>query len=334
MVVAARNCNSTIGSLPTRGLFGHCLLVALLVWISIPNKALAASEAHVVVPDILALPGEEVFVEACLYRDGLMSLVKPGIQGELLRVLDQDGNLLRSLLTGPSGSVRIRYKTEDPGRYPFTVHLAENPRFHAVPSTGSVMVRSAALPLFFVLIEGGLMAHTPLTLLGDNLKQAAPFRNSPEKLQQIALCRTIVYLSLLSRSHTQQVRLWLENGMYPHSALFLLELPLTAGLSEDSVPDLVQMLSLWKDRAQPAYLVTGKAAYAESAGQEGVHVFLLTEEDEPDISPTENKDHGNRISFVQEWAEIPEPCNKTPKNDQRPEQEGEIEDEEPQRSYQ
>ncbi len=314
MVVAARNRNNTIGALPRRGLFGNCLLAALLVWISIPNKALAASEAHVVVPDILALPGEEVFVEACLYRGGLMSLIKPGIQGELLRVFDQDGKLLQSLLTGPSGSVRIRYKTEGPGIYPFTVHLAENPRFHAVPSTGSVMVRSAALPLFFVLIEGGLMAQTPLTLLGKNLKQAAPFPDSLEKLQQIALCRTIVYLSLLSKSHTQQVRLWLENGKYPNSALLFLELPLTAGLSEDSVPDLTQMLSLWKDRAQPVYFVTGMAAYAESAVQEGAHVFLLTGEDEPDISPTENNDSGNRISYVQKWAEIPEPCNKKTRN--------------------
>ncbi len=288
-------------------------MAALCLLAAVPSIR-ADSSAVVVVPDRLCLPGEEIHIEATLYRSGLLGLFKGGIQGELLRFIDPEGNPLRNLLTDPSGSARIRTTAGPAGRYPITVHLADNPRYSADPATGNLFVQEKKMPLFFVSVEGGLMPPISTPLLPRNPEKIGSEPGSAEALSEVAVCHMPVYLTQGARPSSHQTRSWLEEKGYPSGPIYFLDRPLMAGiLSEAPPPETDVLESLWKERSVPAHLLTRDSSLAEAAADKGMRVMLLTPETStsgPSIQEddTWEKGHEESIISVREWAEIPKIC--------------------------
>ena len=233
------------------------LLTAALCLLTAVPSIRADSSAVLVVPDKLCFPGDEIHIEATLYRSGLLGLFKGGIQGELLRFVDPEGNPLRDLLTDPSGSARIRYTAGPAGRYPITVHLTDNPRYSADPATGNLFVQEKKKPLFFVSVEAGLMPPISTPLLRRDPEKIASEPGSAEALSEIAACRMPVYLTQGARPSSHQTRSWLEEKGYPLGPICFMDRPLMAGiLSEAPPPETGVLESLWKERSVPAHLLT------------------------------------------------------------------------------
>jgi hypothetical protein len=278
----------------------------------------------VVVNDRLCFPGEEIHLEATLYRSGLLGLFKGGIQGELLRFIDPDGNPLRDLLTDPSGSARVRYTAGAAGRYPISVHLTDNPRYSADPATGNLFVRDRKMPLFFVSVEAGLMPPTSSPLLRRDPEKIAPEPGSAEALSEVAACRMPVYLTQGARPSSHQTRSWLEEKGYPPGPVYFLDRPLMAGiLSEAPPPETGVLESLWRERSVPAHLLTRDPGLASAAADKGIRVILLEPEDTtsaPSLGEEEEEEEDEQgekgqeesIVSVHEWTAIPTicPCNK------------------------
>ena len=295
------------------------LLTAALCLLTAVPSIRADSPAVVVVPDRLCFPSDEIHIEATLYRTGLLGLFKGGIQGELLRFVDPEGNPLRDLLTDPSGSARIRYTAGPVGRYPITVRLTDNPRYSADPATGNLFVHEKNKPLFFVSVEAGLMPPISTPLLRRNPKKIASDPGSAEALSEIAACRMPVYLTQEARPSSHQTRSWLEEKGYPLGPICFLDRPLMAGiLSEAPPPETGVLESIWKERSVPAHLLTRDPILAKAAAAKGIRVLLLTPETStsgPSIQEEEEtgeKGQEENIISVQEWAAIPTicPCEK------------------------
>jgi len=297
------------------------LLTAALCLLTAVPSLRADSPAVVVVTDRLCFPGDEIHMEATLYRSGLLGLFKGGIQGELLRFIDPEGKPLRDLLTDPSGSARIRYKAGPAGRYPITVHLTENPRYSADPATGNLFVREKNTPLFFVSVETGLMPPISTPLLWRNPEKIASEPGSAESLSEIASCHMPVYLTQGARPSSHQTRSWLEEKGYPPGPIYFMDRPLMAGiLSEAPPPETGVLESLWKERSVPAHLLTRDPSLAKAAADKGIRVLLLEPESSTNgPSPREEKketkgEQGQEevIISVHDWATIPTicPCKK------------------------
>jgi hypothetical protein len=291
--------------------FDALLTVALLLFTAVPSSR-AEGSATVVVPDRLCLPGEEIYIEATLYRGGLLGFLQRGIQGELLHFFDPQGKPLRALLTDPSGTARIQYKAGTPGRYPITVRLSENPRHSADPSTGNIFVQEKRRPLIFVAVEEGLMPPRSTPLLPQDPQKVEAQPGSVKALSEMAPCHVLVYLTQWPRPSSHQIRSWLENKGYPLGPICFLDYPLLGGIvSEAPAPETDLLESLWKERSIPAHLVTRDGRLAEAAAAKGIRVLLFTAETSTSGTPLKEEDkHGeNRqedsITSVHEWAEIP-----------------------------
>jgi hypothetical protein len=285
-------------------------MVLCLVAVVPPRPAEAS--ATVVVSDTLCLPGEEIYIEATLYRGGLLGFLQGGIQGELLRFFDPQGNPLRALLTDPSGTARIRYKAGTPGRYPVTVRLAENPRHSANPSTGNVFVQEKGLPLLFVTVEEGLMPSSSAPILPKDPLKVDAQPGSVKALSEMAPCHMPVYLTQWPKPSSHQIRTWLEKRGYPLGPICFLDRPLLGGIvSEAPAPETDLLESLWKERSIPAHLVTRDGRLAEAAAAKGIRVLLLAAESPTSGPPLQEEDkkkeneQEDNIVSVQEWAEIP-----------------------------
>ena len=286
---------------------GLILGMAILFFFMSPTT-LFASETRLVVPDILCLPGDNILVEAYLFRVGIMGLFRPQIQGELLRFSDANGKLIRERLTDPSGMARIRYKAGKPGHMSFTVQLSDNPRYSAEPCTGTVFVRSGKHPLFFVLVEGGLIEQEPSPALWKDPTKSKPFPGSVEKTRKIKTHSTLVYLTPLPMAQSGKMRVWLKNNEYPLAPLLFLNQPISEELHKGEVKDTARLESLWTDRARPACLATGNRLFAESAAEKGFTTYLLDPEKEPGPGPGEESPQNHEIILVQGWEEIPSSC--------------------------
>ena len=297
------------------------LLTAALCLLTAVPSIRADSPAVMVVPDRLCFPGDEIHIEATLYRTGLLGLFKGGIQGELLRFIGPEGNPLRDLLTDPSGSARIRYTAGPAGRYPITVHLTDNPRYSADPATGNLFVQEKKKPLFFVSLEAGLMPPISTPLLRRDPEKIASEPGSAEALSEIAACRMLVYLTQEARPWSHRTRSWLEKKGYPLGPICFMDRPLMAGiLSEAPPPETGVLESLWKERSVPAHLLTRDPSLAREASDKGIRVLLLepkspTNEPSPEEEKKETKGQQGQdevIVSVHDWAAIPTicPCKK------------------------
>jgi len=296
------------------------LLTAALCLLTVVPSIRADSPAVVVVPDRLSFPGEEIHMEATLYRSGLPGLFKGGIQGELLSFMGPEGTPLRDLLTDPSGSARIRYTAGAAGRYPITVHLKDNPRYSADPATGNLFVREKKMPLFFVSVEAGLMPPVSSPLLRRDPEKTASEPGSAEALTKIAACRMPVYLTQATRPSSHRTRSWLEEKGYPPGPLYFLDLPLMAGILSEAPPPQTEVLeSLWKERSVPAHLLTRDPGLAKAAAEKGIQVLLLEpkdsttdpppgEEEEEEEDEQGEKEQEESIVSVHDWPEIPKIC--------------------------
>jgi hypothetical protein len=287
-------------------------LPVVLCLVAVVPASIAEASAVVVVPDKLCLPGEEIYIEATLYRRGILGFLQGGIQGELLRFFDPQGNPLRALLTDPSGTARIRYKAGAPGRYPVTVRLAENPRHSADPSTGNVFVREKGIPLLFVTVEEGLMPPTSAPILPKDPLKVDAQPGSVKALSEMAPCHMPVYLTQWPKPSCHQIRSWLENKGYPSGPICFVDRPFLGGIvSEAPAPETDLLESLWKERCIPAHLVTGDGRLAEAAAARGIRVLLLTAETSTSGAPLQEEDEKkeneqeDNITSIQEWAEIP-----------------------------
>lgn len=294
------------------------LLMAVLCLLTAVPSIRADTPAVLVVPDRLCFPGDEIHIEATLYRSGLLGLFKGGIQGELLRFIDPEGKPLRDLLTDPSGSARILYTAGSAGRYPITVQLTDNPRYSADPATGNLFVQEEEKPLFFLSVEAGLMPPISTPLLPRDPKRIESEPGSAEALSEIAACRMPVYLTQGARPSSHQTRSWLEEKGYPVGPIYFLDRPLMEGiLSEAPPPETGVLESLWKERSVPAHLLTRDPDLAKAAADKGIRVLLLEPKD-PTSDPSvqdgekeeENREKGQEenIVSVHEWAEIPKIC--------------------------
>ena len=281
----------------------------------------ADSTATVVVPDKLCFPGDEIYIEAILYRSGLLGFFRGGIQGELLRFFDPQGNSLRDLLTDTSGLARIRYKAGPPGRYPITARLIDNPRYSADPATGNLFVQQKGVPLFFVTVEAGLMPPSAAPFLPRDPRKVGAQPGSAEALSKVASCHMLVYLTQWPKPSSHQIRSWLEEKGYPLGPLYFLDRPSMARMMYEA-PGLETVLleSLWKERFVPAHLATRDRSLGEAAADKGIRVLLLTPETSASGTPLKEEEEEDKqggkgekgkdenIESVREWAAIPRIC--------------------------
>ncbi len=336
MVVKAQA--SRASTVPNHGIgpLYKILLLAFALTLFPAGVAHASSESRIVVTDKLCLPGEEVHVEAYLYRRGILAAFRPQIQGESLRFIHPDGALIGSFLTDPSGMARIPYKADHPGQTSFTVQLAENHRYEATPAQGTVFVRHRNKPLFFILVEGGLTGESPSPLFQRDLSKAAPFQGSVEGTKRIASHSTLVLLTSLSPLRKHEMKAWLSRHDYPAAPLFSMSRPKSVELlmSGEQGMDTRMLESLRKNPDQPACLVTGNRTFAEAASEKDFSVYLLRsspesgtdipgktdmdgkavekgtvkKEENPEDDPPASKEKREPFTSFQGWKEIPSEC--------------------------
>jgi hypothetical protein len=283
-------------------------MISLLLWgLGFPPLSCASTQAQIVVPDKLCLPGEEIFLEAYLCRTGLLGRLHPGVQGELLEFFDAQGKLLAAKLTDPTGYARLPHRAAGPGGFPVEVRLADNPRFRADPALGTVFVRNRTRPFFFTTVEQGLFEQGPSGLWGTPVKEGQPLPDSTENLKRIVSCTTLVYLTGVPRIRLNEVRRRLAVHAFPPAPILLLqtsvdpETPLAPTLTTDLFD------SLGPGKGAPAFLVTGNRGLASLAADRNLDVYLLGSEEEAG-SPGEKKDKSPRIQPVTGWREVPSPC--------------------------
>lgn len=292
------------------------LLTVALFLLVLPSSSRGDSAATVVVHDRLCFPGEEIHIEATLYGGGLLGFFQKGIQGELLRFFDPQGNSLRDLLTDPSGLARVRYKAGPPGRYPITVRLIDNPRYSADPGTGNLFVQQKGLPLFFVTVETGLMPPSSAPLLPRDPQKLGAEPGSAKALSEIAACHMVVYLTQWPKPSSNKIRSWLDDKGYPLGPIYFLDRPSMAGMMfEAPAPEADLLESLWKERSVTARLATRDRGLAEAAADKEIQVLLLTADTQTDPPPDEDEEEEEeeegreeRIVSVREWAAIPTIC--------------------------
>ena len=282
----------------------HAVIAALALAILAAPGAQAASKARIVVPDALCLAGEEVWVEAYLYREGLVGFFRPEVQGEVLRFADEHQILKASRLTDATGMARIRFQGRGKGHFVMRVSISENPRYAAEPATGSIFVREKDPALFFVLVEGAIVPAQPVSLLPISVEKAEPVSGSVERLRQIAVCATLVYLTQLPVSRWQQMRRWLDERECPPGALLTISGAAPA-LPVGSAPGLGKLEAL-KERDLPACLVTTNSSLSASAAKKGVQVYLLEEAGGESESGKVETEKG--VKRVRGWDQIPPGC--------------------------
>jgi hypothetical protein len=286
------------------------LLPLLFCPLCFPTVVPASSRAQIVVPDTLCLPGEEIFIGAYLERTGLLRIVRPGIQGELLEFFDADGRRLAALLTDASGYARMAYRAARPGLVSLEVRLAKTGRVHAEPASGRVFIRKKKHPLFFATVEDALSKKEESPgLFPRPLESAEPRVDSKEILERAAACSTLVYLTGFPRNRLNELRGWLTGHSFPEAPILLLESapdpnnPAGPTLSTDLFS------SLRNKKTDPAVLVTGNAGLASLAAKAQVEVYLL-EKKGPDDPPPEDQEGESGIRTVMDWKEISTPCGR------------------------
>jgi hypothetical protein len=283
-------------------------MIALTLWgLSFPPRSCASTQAQIVVPDRLCLPGEEVFIEATLCRTGLLGRLHPGVQGELLEFFDAQGTLLASRLTDPTGQARLPHRAAGLGCFPVEVRLADNPRFRADPALGTVFIRDRTRPFFFATVEQGLFEQGPLGPWGPAVQEGQPLSDSAESLKRIATCSTLVYLTGRPKIRLNEVRRRLAGHAFPPAPILLLqttvdpETPLAPTLTTDLFE------SLGEGKAAPGFLATGNRGLASLAADHRLEVYLLGSEEE--TGPAREEENRNpRIRAVTGWREVPSPC--------------------------
>jgi len=259
-------------------------------------------------------------VGAQLFREGLLAVVRPHIQGELLQFFGPKGTLLSSQLTDPSGLARLPYTAARPGRYTVDVRLAKNPRFRAEPVSGRIFVRRQDRPLFFVTLSSGLFKESPAPGLFKKMPEnPQPLPGSVDKTTSAAACTTLVYLTNLPMTELKSLSERLADSDYPEAPVLLLESTPDPANPEGSLPDMDLLTSLIKDSCKPAYLVTGNPLFAEHAAECEVEVYLLRKTEETAHSgeaeekePSSEK-KGLSVKEVKGWKDIPSPCKASPR---------------------
>ena len=291
------------------------LLVLLWTLLFLPSAASSGSSARLVVPDILAQPEQDIRLEAYLVRAGLMGMLSPAVQGELVQFFDGTGNLLGERLTDASGLARLSFRSAESGISTFTARLAENPRFKADPATVRVFIQKKACPFLFVFIEGALTPNTSAQRFFRkwDASQAAP--GSKEAIEKICASFNLVYLTLMPRFSSWQARQWLDEQGYPQAPL---QSPLGSSveveLGEEAPASTKELEALWTDRSLPAHLVTGDRSLAEAAAGKGFLVYLIVEPVEG--TPSSGQGAGERepagLRILESWREF-EPNRSEPK---------------------
>jgi len=290
-------------------------LAAAAVWgcLLLPAAAWASPEAAIRVPDVLCLPGESVFVRASLVRTGLLGMVRPGIPGEVLEFLHEDGRPMAALLTDVSGTARVPFTPSRPGVVRVRVRLAPTPRVHAEPASGRLFAREKKRPLFFVTVEGGLYRpEEPGGLFGrPGPGEHPPLAGAREALQAAAACSTLVYLAALPESRREDMRAWLDRHAFPEAPVLPLESapdpenPGTAAWRTDL------FASLRDAQAEPPVLVTGNADLASRASDDEVQVYLLDRQEGTEAGGKAGEPAG-AVRRVTGWEHIPPRCGKPP----------------------
>ncbi len=290
------------------------LTALILCGLFIPQTALASRQAEILVPDKLCLAGEEVYVGAYLYRTGLMGMVRPGVQGELLEFFDANGTLLQSLLTDPSGFARIRRPAVRAGRFPVEVRLGNTPRFRAEPGTGNVFVRNGKHPFFFVTLEGGLFRKGPSGPFTMPLNKEAPLPGSAETVTRIVPCSTLVYLTARPMARLNRIRAWLARNDFPVAPILFLES--TSAPEDPAGPFLSTDLftAPGNGPSNPARLVTDDPRLASHAAENNIEVFLLEEREENgplnEQEEAADEEKNPLIKRGKDWKEVTAACSE------------------------
>ena len=325
-------------SLPVGRAYWACqrkilIFLSLFLFAALPFPTHARCSAYIVVPDKLAFPEDRLFIEAHLYRGGLLKILQMGISGELLRFYNPAGELLTTVLTDRSGFSRIPFSPNSPctpGIYPVSVRLAKNSRFSAEPETGHLFIRHKNKPLFFSMIEGVLRTEQFSSFPLQETEPVAPRPDSATALTRISPYYTLVYLSMTSQSSLDKTRQWLTGHKFPLAPLYLLDHSIEGSLSKNLLKETPKLKtdiieSLWRNRSLPAFLVTSNPDFAKSASEKNIKVYLLSAEKESGSSVDPTTGDIARITPVQDWAEILSYCtdksraknkSKTPRESQ------------------
>jgi len=288
-------------------------LLPLLLWALLCSRAgvvEAAARAEIVVLDSMSLPGQETFVGAILQRTGLLGVVTPGIQGELLEFFDAEGRQLAALLTDASGYAKIAFRADRTGVFSIQVRLADNPRVHAEPASGRLFVREKGRPLFFTTVEGAIRKEGgPRGPFAVRLKtEAAPLPGARETLTRAAACSTPVYLTATPKNRLNEVRRWLSDHSFPEAPVLLLRSNPDPKQPDAIALDTELFTSLRNERAAAMVLVTANPGLAARASKEEVDVYLLGGKGASG-SPGKEPESTQRIRRPAGWEEIPTPCD-------------------------
>jgi len=296
---------------PPRGLRSFTASTVLLGCLCFAAAAHAVTRARIVVPDVLCLPDEEIFVRASLIRTGLLGLVRPGLPGEVLEFIGDDGRPIAACLTDVSGSARISYRPERPGIVRLKVRLAPTPRVQAEPETARIFAREKKRPLFLTTVEDGLRRREAAEgLLSVRAEPAPPSAGAQDILTAAAACSTIVYLTAGPENRRDETRAWLTRHGFPEAPL----------LAVDSDPDPEDPeASAWRTDLFASFrdvspgssvLATGNPSLASQAARENLRVYLLDGQPPPAESNGKNRDEADGIRKVEGWKAIPAPCER------------------------
>ena len=282
------------------------LLVILWLLLFLPATASSQSSARLLVPDRIALPEEQTPLEAYLVRHGLLGILSPAVQGELIQFFDGADNPLGDRLTDASGLARVPFRSAHPGVSTFTARLAANPRFTADPAFGRVFIQKRACPLLFVLIEGALAPHKPMQRFFPKWEESPAAPGSREKIEKLSAAHNLVYLTLMPKFSTQEVRKWLEDKGFPLAPLVPLESGIEIEAGGEATPDTEGLEALWKDRSLSAHLVTGNRSFAEAAAGKGFRAYLIAEplEGTPSSGKSAPAQKPSGVKVLQGWEKF------------------------------
>ncbi|MDK1031914.1 MAG: hypothetical protein QGD94_07905 [Planctomycetia bacterium] len=220
-----------------------------------------------IVSDALALPGEEIVLQARL-RSGDLLKAQPGrivrfsLNGRLFKIAETDGD----------GAATVSFTPEAAGDYRFSVEMAPTGFSDAPPGARQLLVacRKAEAPLMVVDMDKTLVASGFDAVLIGNPK---PMQMSSAVMNRLARKYTVVYLTHRPDYFGPKSSAWLREHGYPVGPLLLSDI---TGFLKGSGAFKSRMLEELRRRFKNIPIGIGdKISDAQAYHDNGMRAFLI-----------------------------------------------------------
>jgi len=248
-----------------------------------PHPSYAQAAARFIPQDMLATPGEEVWLRVRLESSRLLMPSRP-VSGERVEFRKGD-KLLGTALTGGDGTAALKYRPASAGIQRIQVVLPQGGDYRADPGEIRVAVWPRGKPLLFVDLSATEdLPEQPTPLFGVPTDNPAPRPGGAESLKRLDSRYGVIYL--VPPDRLLRVREWLDHHRFPLGPMVIWE-------GSGNLP------RRWTEKGRNLRGgITASSDAAEAFRREGVRSILLVSRQE------KKKEKSEKILKVADWEEV------------------------------